>query len=710
MKATEANLLKFLRKSPQFVIPIYQRNYSWTEEQCRQLWSDIHRAGREKSVNAHFIGSIVYIERALSSVTSPEALLVIDGQQRLTTCTLLIAALSSHIESLPDDQLAALDELLETFSARKLRNYYLLNPDEDGDRHFKLILSETDKESLLAILKQAPIPAERSTRILENFQLFQSLLRQNSSELVAICEGLAKLVIVDVSLDRGQDNPQLIFESMNSTGLELSQADLIRNYILMGLEPALQTELYKSYWRPMEKAFGQAAYTQHFDAFMRHYLTTKMGDIPNVREVYVAFKNYARNLKDDVSSLVADIHAYATYYCAIALGAESHSQLKQALHDLRELKVDVSYPFLLDAYHDYKTNTLSADELCQVIRLVEGYVFRRAVCAIPTNSLNKTFAGLSRTLKKDRYLESVQASFMLLPSYRRFPSDEEFQRELKQRDLYNFRSRSYWLRRLENHGRKERVAVEDYTIEHILPQNPELSPTWKAELGEDWKVVQERWLHTLGNLTLTGYNSEYRDHPFAFKRDQVTDRDGHPIGFAYSPLRLNQGLGNVGKWDEAAIRYRAERLAKDAERVWDAPRLAADILDAYRPSSQPTSSQYSIDDHSHLSSGPVRDLFESLRAAVLELDPCVKEDVLKLYIAYKAETNFVDMVPQAKRLRLSLNMPFHEIDDPKGLCRDVTNLGRWGNGDVEVVFTSHDELPYVMGLIRQSFDRQMGDI
>ncbi|KFF32147.1 hypothetical protein G039_0331325 [Pseudomonas aeruginosa VRFPA01] len=166
----------------------------------------------------------------------------------------------------------------------------------------------------------------------------------------------------------------------------------------------------------------------------------------------------------------------------------------------------------------------------------------------------------------------------------------------------------------------------------------------------------------------------------------------------------------MGKWDEAAIRYRAERLAKDAERVWDAPRLAADILDAYRPSSQPTSSQYSIDDHSHLSSGPVRDLFESLRAAVLELDPCVKEDVLKLYIAYKAETNFVDMVPQAKRLLLSLNMPFHEIDDPKGLCRDVTNLGRWGNGDVEVVFTSHDELPYVMGLIRQSFDRQMGDI
>lgn len=710
LKATAANLLKFLRKSPQFVIPIYQRNYSWTEEQCRQLWSDILRAGREKSVNAHFIGSIVYIERALSSVTSPEALLVIDGQQRLTTCTLLIAALASHVGSLPADQLEALDELIDTFSARKLRNYYLLNPDEDGERHFKLILSETDKESLLAILSQTPMPVEYSARIQENFQLFQSLLSQNSSELLAICEGLAKLIIVDVSLDRGQDNPQLIFESMNSTGLELSQADLIRNYILMGLEPALQTELYKNYWRPMEKAFGQAAYTQHFDAFMRHYLTTKTGDIPNVREVYVAFKNYSRILKSDVSELVADIHAFATYYCAVALGAESHSQLKQAFHDLRELKVDVAYPFLLDAYHDYRADVLSADELCQVIRLVESYVFRRAVCNIPTNSLNKTFAGLSRNLKKDRYLESVQASFMLLPSYRRFPGDDEFQRELKQRDLYNFRSRSYWLRRLENHGRKERVAIEDYTIEHILPQNSELSLSWQTELGEDWKAVQEAWLHTLGNLTLTGYNSEYRDHPFAFKRDQVTDKEGNPIGFAHSPLRLNQGLGSVEKWDETAIKNRAERLARQAVKVWDAPRLAADILEAYRPSALPIASQYSIDDHPNLASGPIRELFESLRTAVLELDACVKEEVLKLYIAYKAETNFVDVVPQANRLRLSLNMPFHEIDDPKGLCRDVTNLGRWGNGDVEVALSSQDELPYVMGLIRQSFDLQMGDV
>ncbi len=703
MKATEANLLKFLRKSPQFVIPIYQRNYSWTAAQCEQLWADLIRAGRDEMVNAHFIGSIVYVERGLSSVTSQEALLVIDGQQRLTTSTLLIAALAKHFET------QGVGELLEAFSAKKLRNYYLLNPDEDGERHFKLLLSETDKDTLLAILQNTPTPAEASTRIAENYALFQKLISTNQAELEAICQGLAKLVIVDVSLDRSQDNPQLIFESMNSTGLELSQADLIRNYILMGLEPKLQTDLYKTYWRPMERAFGQAAYVLHFDAFMRHYLTARTGEIPNVREVYVAFKSFAHKFKGDTRDLVADIHAYASYYCAVALGAAGDVALKQAFHDLRELKVDVAYPFLLDVYHDYKQGGLTSEEVLHIVRLVESYVFRRAICAIPTNSLNKTFAGLSRTLNKDRYLESVQAAFLLLPSYRRFPSCEEFQRDIKVRDLYNFRSRSYWLRRLENHDRKERVVVEDYTIEHILPQNEALSKAWQAELGADWQRVQQDWLHTLGNLTLTGYNSEYSDHPFIYKRDQVTGKNGSPIGFAHSPLKLNRGLGKVEQWDEAAIKARADRLAADATKVWGAPQLADDILNAYRPAATKPGQQYSVADHAHLASGPMRGLFEDLRKSILALNACVSEEFLKLYVAYKAETNFVDVVPQAKRLLLVLNLNIADIEDPKGLCRDMTNIGRRGNGNVEVGLSSPDELPYVMGLIRQSFDRQMGD-
>lgn len=701
MKATEANLLKFIRKSPQFVIPIYQRNYSWTEAQCKQLWMDLMRAGRDEKTNAHFVGSIVYVERALGAVTSQEALLIIDGQQRLTTCTLLIAALAKHF----DDN--RLEEMLDAFSARKLRNYYLLNPDEDDERHYKLILSETDKHTLLALIKQAPMPQEPSTRILDNYMLFEALISEPQNELDCICKGLSKLVIVEVALDRAHDNPQLIFESMNSTGLELSQADLIRNFILMGLEPQLQTELYTQYWRPIEKGFGQAAYANHFDAFIRHYLTTKTGDIPNVRDVYSAFKHYARNLNADVAALVADIHAYANYYCAMALGAEQQPVLNQAFHDLRELKVDVAYPFLLDLYHDYKQQRLTVDETLQVVRLVESYVFRRAICGIPTNSLNKTFASFARSLKKDRYVESVQAALLLLPSYRRFPPDDEFQRDFKQRDLYHFPRRSYWLRKLENQGRKERVSVEDYTIEHIIPQNEALSKDWMTEIGPEWERVRQTWLHTLGNLTLTGYNSEYSDAPFASKRD-LKDKQGNPVGFAASPLKLNQGLGQVQRWDEAALQARASRLANDGLTVWGMPQLDADVLNAYRPRPVGIGHGYSIADHPHLAAGAMHSLFEALRQSVTALDPCVSEEFLKLYVAYKAETNFVDVVPQAKRLRLSLNMPFHEIDDPKGLCKDVSGLGRWGNGDVEVGLSTLGDLPYVLGLIRQSFDRQMG--
>jgi predicted transport protein len=401
-----------------------------------------------------------------------------------------------------------------------------------------------------------------------------------------------------------------------------------------------------------------------------------------------------------VEELVKDIRCFARYYCAMALGAETDPALRLAFHDLRELKVDVAFPFLLELYHDYATGALAGPEFVAAVRLVEGYVFRRSVCAIPTNSMNKTFTTFAKALKKDRYLESIQAHMMLLPSYRRFPSDEEFRRELQIRDLDNFRNRSYWLRRLENHGRKERVAVDEYTVEHILPQNDSLPGAWKSELGPEWERVQQTWLHTLGNLTLTGYNSEYSDRPFTEKRDMEK-------GFGRSPLKLNAGLGQVARWDEEAIKARAGRLADVSLDVWAAPKLPSDVLAAYRPR-QAATANYSIDDHPHLLGPKMHELFQAFRAQVLALDPCVTEEFLKLYVAYKAETNFVDVVPQMKRLRLSLNMAFHEISDPKALCKDVTGVGRWGNGDVEVGLASLDELPYVMGLVRQSFERQMG--
>ncbi len=701
MKATEAKFLDFVKKSPQFIIPIYQRTYSWTEKECRQLWDDILRAGKDEKISVHFIGSIVYIEKGLSQVMMASPLLVIDGQQRLTTLTLLLAALANALDKAPEGK----REPVDGFSARKVRNYYLLNPEEEDDRHFKLLLSQTDRNTLIAIVRGAESPQELSIRIQQNFELFEKWIGERQGDLETICNGLTKLVVVDIALSRDQDNPQLIFESMNSTGRELSQADLIRNFILMGLEPDLQARLYKDYWRPMEIDFRQENYSTHFDGFMRHYLTIKNGgEIPNLREIYDTFKDHARSpevAEKGTETLVKDIREFARFYCAMALGGERDPDLKRAFHDLQELKVDVAFPLLLELYQDYANERLTKEEFLETIRLIEAYVFRRAICSIPTNSLNKTFATFTRQVKKERYLESIKAHFLTLPSYRRFPGDEEFKRDLKTRDLYNFGARrSYWLRRFENHQRKELVPVGEYTIEHIMPQNEKLSSAWREELGPDWQQVQETWLHTLGNLTLTGYNSEYSDRPFAEKRRMVG-------GFAESPLRLNAGLGQVERWDLGAIQARAARLADQALQVWRAPILSDEALARYRP--EVTSTSYTISDHKHLEGGITRELFEAFRKEVLALDPCVFEEFFKHYIAYKAETNFVDVVPQAKRLRLSLNMPFSEIEDSRGLCRDVTNIGRWGNGDVEVSLESMDDLPYVMSLVNQSFERQMGN-
>jgi uncharacterized protein with ParB-like and HNH nuclease domain/predicted transport protein len=691
MKATEANFLTFVRKSQQYVIPIYQRAYSWTAKECLQLWNDIVRSGRDSGIQVHFLGSIVYIEEGLSTVSQQSPLLVIDGQQRLTTITLLLSALAKALGDY---------ESIDGFSNRKLRHYYLVNSEEVGDRRYKLILGHTDRATLISTIDDiAPVGAA-SIRIDDNFKLFQELIAKAETSVDVVLKGLSKLVIVEIALKRGEDNPQLIFESMNSTGRELSQADLIRNYVLMGLEPKLQTRLYEQYWRPMELSFGQKAYTEEFDAFVRYYLTLRTGEIPNISDVYEAFKAYARNPIDEdrVEGIVKDLQLFARYYAAVALGAEKDTRLRKAFNDLRELRVDVAYPLLLETYDDCINGILSPSELEEIIRLIEAYVFRRMVCSIPANSLNKTFATLARKLDKTKYIESLKARLLLLPSYRRFPKNDEFVRELQVRDLYHSRIRSYWLVRVENHLRKEPIGRTEYTIEHILPQNENLSNAWREALGPEWQRIRDTWLHTIGNLTLTGYNSEYSDRPFLQKRDMSG-------GFRESTLRVNAGLGNLDSWSEASIRERATKLTLFALDVWPLPEIEETVLASYR---KPITKGggYTIADHPNLGSEKLTGLFQHFRREVLALDECVTEEFLKYYVAYKAETNFVDVYPQAKRIRLILNLPFDEIIDPQGKCTDVT--GYQLNGEVRVYLSSVDELPYIMNLVVQAFEYQMG--
>ncbi|WP_306369105.1 DUF262 and DUF1524 domain-containing protein [Nocardiopsis sp. CC223A] len=697
MKASETRLLDLLKQGHQFVIPIYQRAYSWSAKECDQLMADIERTGSDDALKSHFTGSIVYVEKGLSNLTTQEPHLVIDGQQRMTTVMLLITALARVLEARPEGE----REPRKGYSPQKLRNRYLVNDDEDGEDYFKLLLSEKDRETLKAIIGGTPLPSDASESVADNFQRFLAHLGDPGTDLGTVCDGLAKLVVVDIRLDRTSDNPQLIFESMNSTGRQLTQADLIRNFVLMGVSPTLQEKLYTTYWRPMETDFGQAAYEKQFDDFVRHYLTVRTGEIPRFGDVYGAFKAHARTFApgDGIEPLVGELHAYARRYCAVALGQEQDKRLAEAFQDLREIKADVVYPLLLELYTDYELGLLERDELVSIVDMVTSYIFRRAVCRVPTNSLNTTFSTFTRAIDKERYVESVQAHLLGMKSYRAFPTDEKFERELTTGNMYHFKRRSYLLRRLENFGRKEHVSIEDYTIEHILPQNENLSERWRAELGPDWAQVQERYLHTLGNLTLTGYNSEYSDRPFAEKRDM----EG---GFRDSPLRLNRGLGAQDTWNEQAILERAGRLAAQALEIWPRPAAPADDLALDLAA---TASGYTMADHRNLADPPLRSLFEKFRARVLDLDESVTETFLKVYIAYKVETNFVDVVAQTDRLKLTLNMPFEALHDERGLAWDVTGKGTRGNGNIQVILDSEEKLDHIMGLVRQAYEYQVGE-
>lgn len=697
MKAVDSHLLTLLKASSQFIVPIYQRLYSWQEAECSQLWDDILRAGTMSELGSHFTGSIVYVSKDKATNTSAEPDLIIDGQQRVTTVTLILAALADRLEQLPQGE----QEPRDGFSPRKIRNRYLLNDDEDGERRFKLILSQNDKDALLAILRRADLPRDIDTRVIENYEYFRRKFDDPTLDLSTVCRGLDKLVVVDVKLERGVDNPQLVFEAMNSTGKKLSQADLIRNFVLMGLPTKQQEDLYEAYWRPMELEFSGADESQ-FDQFVRHYLTIRTGELPRLADIYDAFKEHAADFiraGKTVDALVIEMRQYARRYCAMALGKEEDPMLQRAFKDLDQIKADVVYPFLLEVYTDYEVKTISRLDFVEIVDLVISYIFRRAVCRIPTNSLNKTFANFKLAVHKEHYLQSVKAHFLSLKSYRGFPVDSEFRTALMVNDLYNFRRRSYLFRILENHGRKERVTIEDYTIEHIMPQNENLSTEWQTALGEDWQDIQMTHLHTLGNLTLTGYNSEYSDRPFQQKRDMQG-------GFRDSPLRLNKGLGQLETWNLNEIQKRASRLADEALEIWTMPQVPAELLQQFRE--QRSESDFSIEDHPYLLPEPRRTLFEQFSEEVLALDPGITRHFLKLYIAFKAETNFVDVVPQKARLRLSLNIPLDALHDERDLAIDVSDKGRWGNGPTEVGLNESSDFSYVIGLVRQAYEYQMG--
>lgn len=566
MQAGETTLNKLLNTSRQFIVPIFQRNYSWQKSQYEQLWFDILRASKFKEKQNHFIGSIVYIDMG-TPAGRPQQLLLIDGQQRLTTISILLCAIKDYVQKFN----------LETklINLAKIKNQFLYNSDEIDEDRYKLLLNVQDKETYIKLIDNTIFTVNKpATNIIKCYEFFyeriEDFIKQHG-QIDEIYAGIFKLSLVSISLDKDSDNPQMIFESMNSTGKDLSQTDLLCNYLLMDLTPEKQTRLYKTYWKSMEELFGEDIYkndVNKFDYFIRDFLTLKRdtGYICKINNVYENFKRYYLDNNCEKFAVLKDLFTYAKYYACIDLLQENDDELKLYWQEFKKLDSHVVYPFLLKLYDDYSRQILIKEDFKKILQVVISYLWRRAICEIPTNSLSKTFATLYQAVDKDDYVNSVIKAFVFKSSYKRFPSDYEVREKLQTKDIYHFRLRKYLLEALENYYHKEPIDLNtaNYTIEHIMPQNIEHNLSWQQMLGEDWQEVHSLYLHSLGNLTITGYNAEMSNKSFGEKVNGES-------GFKHSHLKLNESIAQCDVWNKKAIQRRTNILTDIILKIWKYP-------------------------------------------------------------------------------------------------------------------------------------------
>lgn len=706
MYAVTADFLKLLgADNTQFVIPVYQRVYSWDEKECRDLWKDVMRAGREDQ--PHFIGSFLYTPEGASSATSIKRMMLIDGQQRMTTISLMLSAFLDWIE---EDETRA--SFLTDVRPRALRRRYLFNDDDYiGEARYRLVLSQDDRPTLHALVSGQPLPDAHSKKIVENRDYFVDRIRSKGFDPAALWRGINRLLIIDTSLDPTHDNAQLIFESMNSKGKRLTPIDLIRNFILMSLPSGQQEKLYDGWWRPIELTFGRDNEAE-FNAFIWYWLWLKVpARRPKEDEAYEEFKGYVQDehRDEDPQGLLAELRDYARRYACMFMGREKDPDLKERFDRIESLEVKPIRPLMLSLYTLWETtDRLPKAAFVRLCDYIESFLFRRAVVGRFTTGLNNFFAGMYRELETCANPEEYVTAMLLIHTQGMtayFPTDGDFAEQLKSRDLYHRFSKSrYYLERLENSGSpKEPVAPGKYQIEHVMPQSIDASPEWQSMLGDDWQDVHERLCNTLGNLTLTGYNQEYSNRPFLEKRDLK------PGGFKASHLHLNEYVADCDTWDETAITARADLLADEAVKVWPYPQLDATVVEAHRPrkASKPDAGWTIEDNHpAFMSGGECYELFELLCSAIEDRMPEWERYVVKYYVGYRTGGKKLRVAIQERTssgsLVLSLSKNVDDLVDPKGLAQDKRDAGGTGPGcPTRVDLRKAEDLYDVMALIGQ---------
>ena len=571
MKASETKIDRFLATSETtFAIPVYQRNYDWTVKECQQLFNDIIRIGSNDD-NAHFIGSIVYVHDDVYSATGLNELTIIDGQQRLTTITLIYSALFRLAKQMGDNTLV-----------NRIQKMYLINEFAPETEKLKLKPTENNKEALRFILNSDGTDEYNGySRIIDNFNFFKSQINESNYETVL--KGLAKLVFVDIALDRTKDNPQRIFESLNSTGLDLSQADLIRNYILMGLKQREQNNIYKNYWEVIERnAKDEMLNISMVSDFIRDFLTLKNKEIPNKKDVYAKFKQkYPTTTLEGLESVLVEQKSLVKFYNKLLNPKnETDTQIKKQLEYIHKLEINVAYPFLMKVYEDYSSEIIDKQIFIAVLDLIQSFVWRRFIVGLPTNALNKIFMALYEKINPEKYLYSLQLSLLQRTGAARFPKNIEVTNALREKDVYNIKSknRTYFLERLENFQNAEPVVIESndkITIEHIFPQNPD--PKWKFDLKEECDFIKDNYLHTIGNLTLSGNNGKLSNKPFVEKRDM--NIDGGEQGYKFSRLWLNRELKEKEIWNKDEIEKRTKSITERFLKIWEYPEIQIENIE-----------------------------------------------------------------------------------------------------------------------------------
>jgi uncharacterized protein with ParB-like and HNH nuclease domain len=572
MKANETKVDRFLATSETtFAIPVYQRNYDWPLLQCKQLLFDIIATGNNDKIHAHFIGSIVYVHDDVYTASGLNELTIIDGQQRLTTLTLIYVALYRLAKRLNNNNLI-----------NRIQKMYLINEFAPDAEKLKLKPTENNKEALRYIINsdEGDEFTGGYSRIIENFNFFKVQITAENYEIVL--KGLSKLVFVDIALDRTKDNPQRIFESLNSTGLDLSQADLIRNYILMGLNRRDQDKIYKNYWEVIERnAKDETSNDSRVSDFIRDYLTLINKDIPNKKDVYAKFKTqYPTTTTEALEIVLSELKSLVRFYNKLLNPQnETDNNIRKQLEYIKQLEINVAYPFIMKVYEDYEKNKIDKSTFIAVLNLVQSYTWRRFIVGLPTSALNKIFMNLYDKVENENYLFSIQKSLLQRSGSQRFPRNPEIINALKEKDVYNIKpkNRTYLLDRIENHENREYVTIEhnsEITIEHIFPQNPD--PKWKIELGEDeYNFIKENYLNTVGNLTLSGNNGKLSNKPFIEKRDM--NIDGKEQGYIFSRLWLNRDLKDKTVWNKTEIEKRAKEITTRFLTIWELPNIQVEL-------------------------------------------------------------------------------------------------------------------------------------